>query len=51
MMARGLFLGSILLIFTTLLFSQTNEISKRLGLGTQSELSDSKIETSSPSGR
>jgi len=43
MIARGFLLGSILLILPTLSFSQTSEISKRLGLGGQGELSDSKI--------
>jgi hypothetical protein len=43
MVARGLLLGSILLLLATPSFSQTGEISKRLGLGTQSGLSDSKI--------
>lgn len=43
MTARGFLLGSILLVLATLSFSQTDEISKRLGLGTQTGLSDSKI--------
>jgi len=41
MAARGLLFGSILLIFSTFSFSQTGDISKRLGLG--SGLSDSKV--------
>src|SRR5512135_3077248 len=40
---RGLLLGSILLVLTTPSFSQTDEISKRLGLGNSSGLSDSKV--------
>ena len=40
---RGLVLGSILLALTTVSFSQTDEISKRLGLGNSSGLSDSKV--------
>jgi len=41
--ARGFMLGFILLVLTTLSFSQTDEISRRLGLGNASGLSDSKI--------
>ena len=41
--ARGLMLGFILLVLTTLSFSQTDEISRRLGLGNTSGASDSKI--------
>lgn len=43
MIVRGLVLASILLVFTTASFSQTSEISKRLGLGNSSGLSDSKV--------
>ena len=43
MIVRGLVLASILLVFTTVSFSQTGEISKRLGLGNSSGLSDSKV--------
>ena len=43
MIVRGLLFGSILLVFTTVLFSQTDEISRRLGLANSSELSDSKV--------
>ena len=41
--ARGFMLGFILMVLTTLSFSQTDEISRRLGLGNASGLSDSKI--------
>lgn len=40
---RGFFLVSILLVFTRVSFSQTDEISRRLGLGNSSGLSDSKV--------
>jgi hypothetical protein len=43
MIVRGLVLGSILLVLTTASFSQTVDISKRLGLGNSSGLSDSKV--------
>jgi hypothetical protein len=45
MIIRGLVLGTTLLFVTTFAFAQfdPNEISKRLGSGTQGELSDSKI--------
>jgi hypothetical protein len=43
MILRGLLLGSILLVLPTPSFSQTDEISKRLGLGNSSGLSDSKV--------
>jgi hypothetical protein len=45
MMIRGLALGTSLLFVTTFAFAQTepNEISKRLGLANQGELSNSKI--------
>lgn len=45
MIIRGLLLGTTMLFVTTIAFAQVdpNEISKHLGLGTQSELSDSKI--------
>jgi Protein of unknown function (DUF4197) len=41
--ARGFMLGAILLLFAMSSFSQTGEISRRLGLGTASALSDSKV--------
>ena len=43
MIIRGMFLGSVLLLFTVPALGQVDEISKRLGLGKQSTLSDSKI--------
>jgi Protein of unknown function (DUF4197) len=43
MAAHGLMFGSILLIFATFSFSQTGEISRRLGLGSGSGLSDSTV--------
>ncbi|MBZ5502704.1 MAG: DUF4197 domain-containing protein [Acidobacteriia bacterium] len=43
MIIRGMFLGSVLLLFTVPALGQADEISKRLGLGKQSTLSDSKI--------
>jgi hypothetical protein len=43
MIARGLLLGSILLVLSTPSFPQTDEISKRLGLANSSQMSDSKV--------
>jgi Protein of unknown function (DUF4197) len=43
MLTRGMFLGSVVLLLTVSTFGQVDEISKRLGLGSQSALSDSKI--------
>jgi hypothetical protein len=43
MAIRGFFLSSIILVCTTASFAQIGEISKRLGLGKQDSLSDSKI--------
>jgi hypothetical protein len=43
MVIRGLSLGSVLLLLTVPAIGQANEVSKRLGLGSQSVLSDSKI--------
>jgi hypothetical protein len=43
MIVRGLSLGFILLVLATVTFSQTDEISKRLGLADSSGLSDSKV--------
>jgi len=40
---RGFSLGFILLVFTTVSFSQADEIPKRLGVGNASGLSDSKV--------
>jgi hypothetical protein len=40
---RGIVLSSICFFFTTVSFAQVGDISKRLGLGKQSELSDSKV--------
>ena len=43
MIIRGLFLAPVLLLWTIPALGQMDEISKRLGLGNQSTLSDSKI--------
>jgi hypothetical protein len=43
MIVRGLLLGFVLLVLTTPSFSQTDQISKRLGLGDSNGLSDSKV--------
>jgi hypothetical protein len=40
---RGFFLGSVLLLLTMPVLGQATEVSKRLGLGNQGILSDSKI--------
>jgi hypothetical protein len=42
-MKRKFMFGFVLLVFPSLSFSQTNEISRRLGLGNESGLSDSKV--------
>jgi Protein of unknown function (DUF4197) len=43
MLIRGFVVSCICLIFTTVSVAQVGDISKRLGLGNQSELSDSKV--------
>jgi len=43
MRARGLLLGSLILLLAVPSFSQTGEISRRLGLGNSSGLSDAKV--------
>ncbi len=43
MIIRGFFLGSVLLLLTMPVLGQATEVSKRLGLGNQGILSDSKI--------
>jgi hypothetical protein len=43
MIPRGFALGALFLVWTAPVFARADEISKRLGLGSQSALSDSKI--------
>ena len=43
MIIRGLLVSCICFFFTTVSFAQVGDISKRLGLGNQSELSQSKV--------
>ncbi len=43
MTMRGVFLSSMILAFTTVSFAQIGDLSKRLGLGKQDNLSDTKI--------
>jgi hypothetical protein len=43
MVTRGLFLGTVLLLLTMPVLGQTSDVWKRLGLGNQRVLSDSKI--------